>query len=331
MLNNEIIRITYKCNQKCKFCNVIQTNNFITDISSKTVINQILNLKKKYKNNISKIILSFSGWEPTLDPNLSKYISLAKNLWIQDIQIQTNWLLIYQNIDLLEKLYKSGLSQIFLALHSENYEINKKLGIFIKKDLLTKWLENLVHFKTTHPDFKIQINIVVTKINLTYIVPLLKFLHQTWFLEILPKKQNKYLISFWLVQPNWYAYLNKNDVLLRFNKDELKELEKIITFCEKNNIYIDFHYTAPPLCVLNYPNYNLEYQRLKNIKKEDSKFIQQNFSTFKDLLKEKIKFPECTKCKYNNYCLGFYKNFVNFVGKEYIKKYFLNKNFTSSH
>ena len=40
---NEIIRITYKCNWKCKFCNVLKTNNFWeNDVTHKEVIYKIL-------------------------------------------------------------------------------------------------------------------------------------------------------------------------------------------------------------------------------------------------------------------------------------------------
>ena len=58
---NEIIRVTYKCNWKCKFCNVLKTNNFWEkDVSNKQIIYKILSLLKKYnKNQLENLILSF--------------------------------------------------------------------------------------------------------------------------------------------------------------------------------------------------------------------------------------------------------------------------------
>jgi len=59
---NEIIRITYKCNWKCKFCNVSKVNNYgIADISSKEVVSKILSLVKKYNTKqLKNLNLSFS-------------------------------------------------------------------------------------------------------------------------------------------------------------------------------------------------------------------------------------------------------------------------------
>ena len=63
-------------------------------------------------------------------------------------------------------------------------------------------------------------------------------------------------------------------------------------FCENNNITPDFHYTAPPLCILPYPKYNLEYQRLKNTQ-INNQFEKENYKSFQILKKEKTKFEEC--------------------------------------
>ena len=46
------------------------------------------------------------------------------------------------------------------------------------------------------------------------------------------------------------------------------------------------------------------------------------------VMEGKKKFDECKKCRYNDYCLGFYKNWVEFVWEKYTKEMiekFLNK------
>lgn len=53
---NEIIRVNYKCNWSCKFCNVLKTNNYWeNDVSYKEVVYKILALTKKY--SLEQIII----------------------------------------------------------------------------------------------------------------------------------------------------------------------------------------------------------------------------------------------------------------------------------
>jgi hypothetical protein len=55
---------------------------------------------------------------------------------------------------------------------------------------------------------------------------------------------------------------------LKFNDEEIKEIERTIRLCEENDILPDLHFTCPPLCILDYPKYNLEYNTLKNLEKD---------------------------------------------------------------
>lgn len=315
MYINEIIRITYKCNWKCKFCNVLQTNNFWDkDISKKEIISKILNLIKKYsKEDLKNLILSFSWWEPTLNKNLSDYIKLAKKIWVWNVQIQTNGSIIYKNPIKLIEFIDSWLDEIFIANHSHLEEINKKMWVFYNKE---EFINFINFYKKNDLKLKIQLNIVINKINLFNIYDFILFLKNSLFLDILTYK----MISFWFVQANWYAQINKEDVLLKFDQVELNEISNIINLCRKNNLSLDFHFTAPPLCILNYPEYNLEYERLKKIKQDkiDWNINQSNLESYEFLWKEKERFKKCEECKYNNYCLWFYKNFINFVWENYI-------------
>ena len=64
---------------------------------------------------------------------------------------------------------------------------------------------------------------------------------------------------------------NKETMLLDFNNIQKISIEKIIELSRKQNILLDFHYTSPPLCVLNYPEYNLEYNQLKKLEEDNKK------------------------------------------------------------
>jgi len=325
---NEIIRINYRCNWKCKFCNVIKTNNFWeNDISNKEVIYNILKLIEKYSlKERNNLILSFSWWEPTLNKNLLNYIKLAKSIWIWTIEIQTNWTKLFKENNYINNLIAAWLDEIFLAQHSSDEEINNKLGVYYSIDDFKNWLK---YIKDNKIDKKISIylNIVVTKINIFQLYAYIKFLLKIWFVDIIPirthrDKKNTHKISFWYCQPNWYAEINKTQVLLDFSDKQVIEIEKIVDLCKKNNILPDFHFTSPPLCVLDYPEYNLEYSRLRKLEnnKKTWNVNEWNLESYKWLWKEKQKFNQCIKCNNNNYCLWFYKNWIDFVWEKYVKE-----------
>jgi len=328
---NEIIRVTYKCNWSCKFCNVLKTNNYWKrDITYKEVISKILLLIRKYsKKELANLILSFSWWEPTLDDNLLYYVKLAKLIWVWKVQIQTNWTRLFKDKNYINKLIAVWLDEIFLAQHSWDNYINKDLWCYFSVSDFIDWVK-YIKDNNIYNKISICLNIVITKINIYSIYNYIKFLLDIWFISIMSSKSDNWKsmheISFWLVQPNWYAKINKDKVLLKFNKKELNEIKKIVKLCETNNIVPDFHFTSPPLCILEYPEYNLEYSRLKQLKYDKDKWIinKWNLDSYKWLWKEKQKFDECKKCKYNNYCLWFYKNWVNFVWEDYIKEKILS-------
>jgi MoaA/NifB/PqqE/SkfB family radical SAM enzyme len=325
MYINEIIRINYKCNWKCSFCNVLKVNNYWEkDVSKKQIILEILSLSKKYSiKQRSELLLSFSWWEPTINKNLINYIKLAKKIWIWKIQIQTNWSLLFKNNNLLDSYLEGGLNEIFLAQHSHIDKINEELWCLYNFKDFVDWFEILKNKKVK---VNIILNIVITKVNLNKLLEFIKKLIEIWFIDYIWNR-----ISFWFCQPNWYAWLNKGDLLLKFDEKENKIINDVIYFCKWKNIIFDFHYTTPPLCILNYKEYNLAYKKIKELEedKESWNINVWNLESFKFLRKEKQKFKLCEKCINNNYCLWFYKNWVSFVWEEYvrekIKKYIIWK------
>lgn len=312
MYINEIIRITYKCNWYCQFCNVLKTNNFWEhDVSEKEILSQIFSLYKKYsKDERENLVLSFSGWEPTLNKKLHYYIQLAKTLWIGCIQIQTNGSILFRNFSLLEKLMAAWLDEIFLAQHSDNQDINTRLWSPANMKDFTEFL-NYYEKNKLSKKVRILLNIVVSKINLNTTKDYISFLIKEKYFE---RVKNTH-ISIGFVQPNGYAQVHQDEVLLRYSDEEIQVIREIIDYCKEQSILLDFHFTSPPLCVLDYPEYNLEYTRLKELEHDtlNGKVTQWNKKSYEWLWKEKMKVTACEKCSYNQYCLWFYKNWVQFV------------------
>ena len=324
---NEIIRTNYQWNWKCKFCNVLKTNNFgKNDVSSSEVVFQILGLTKKYnQDQLSKLILSFSGWEPTLNKHLRSYIELAKKIGVGIVEIQTNGTNLFRNKLLIDELINAGLDEIFLAQHSGDDRVNEELGVFYKISDFIDWVE-YIRENELHRKVAIYLNIVVTKINLFEIYPYIQMLLSIGFIGLIPAREHinmpdTHKISFGFCQPNGYAELNKDLVLLDFNEEQVKEIDRIVQLCKANYILPDFHFTSPPLCVLDYPEYNLEYERLKKLQHDEKRESTNvwNLEAYKILWKEKEKFEACAQCKYHRQCLGFYKNWIRFIGRHNIQ------------
>lgn len=329
---NEIIRINYKCNWKCKFCNVLKTNNYWEhDVSNKEVIFKILSLTQKYnKEERKNLILSFSWWEPTLNKWISEYIKLAKKIWVWIVEIQTNWTMLFKNKNLINEYIEAWLDEIFLAQHSHLEEINKKLWAYYNINDFLDWV-NYIRDNNIDKKVNIYLNIVVWKINLPFLKEYISFLLKNWFINFICatrwicdswEEKDLHKISFWLTQPNWYAKINAGEVLLKYDESEMNILIDVINFCEDNNIFPDFHFTSPPLCVLNYPDYNLEYSRLQKLEENQKKWEvnKWNLESYKYLWKEKTKFENCSNCKYDKYCLWFYKNWVDYFWEAYAKE-----------
>ena len=69
-------------------------------------------------------------------------------------------------------------------------------------------------------------------------------------------------------------------------------IAQVVDYCKHEGIELDFHYTAPPLCILNYPDYNLEYTRLQQLRQDvnNDNINVSNLESFQVLWKEKQKF-----------------------------------------
>ncbi len=310
---NEIIRVNYRCNWKCIFCNVSEVNNYWdNDIDYKEVVKKIILLAKKYNlKERKKLLLSFSWWEPTLNKNLINYIKLAKKIWIWRIQIQTNASLLYNDLWLIDNYILAWLDEVFIAQHSHDPFVNKDLWVFTEFDKFLNWFEYVKNKKSILLIF----NIVVTKLNIYSLIDYLDKLKENGVFNHI------YNISIWFVQPNWYAWKNKNKVLLTFDWKEKEEINKIINYSKQNNILLDFHYTSPPLCIVENIEYNLEYKKLKLLEEQSKENkLDPSLDSFFFMKSQKVKIDECRGCKYDKYCFWFYNNWINFIWKELLVK-----------
>ncbi|MBU2574730.1 MAG: radical SAM protein [Elusimicrobia bacterium] len=105
------IKISFRCNNLCRFCAQGHKRDLYPDRSAKNVVAE---LKKAYSNGIRGVV--FTGGEPSLHPDILDFIRAAKKTGFTTIQLQTNGrTLAYP--DFCRKLVNAGLTEIGPSLH----------------------------------------------------------------------------------------------------------------------------------------------------------------------------------------------------------------------
>lgn len=120
IINECIIRINYKCNQKCLFCFV----NTESQGPGEGVVTAAIDELKKDEAKIS--IISISGGEPALNRNLPRYIEMLRDTGALELSIQTNAMMLGDKI-LAAKLSEAGLDSAFVSLHSHDEAVSDLL------------------------------------------------------------------------------------------------------------------------------------------------------------------------------------------------------------
>lgn len=113
-----LIRINYNCNQRCLFCWVEPGYENISEQKVKSYIEQL----RRYE--IGTVCIT--GGEPTLNPNLIKYIKMLKTGNIRQVCLQTNAILLHRE-EKAAALTRAGLDFALVSLHSHCPEISDML------------------------------------------------------------------------------------------------------------------------------------------------------------------------------------------------------------
>src|SRR4030042_1747038 len=120
-IRKELIRVTIDCNANCCFCNFCRENEKeFNNPSKQELMREIDKLKEK---GVKYIV--FSGGEPMIYKDIIGIIDYAKKQGFKELELQTNALAL--DDQKIEDLKKSGLTLLFISLHSHDDIINKKL------------------------------------------------------------------------------------------------------------------------------------------------------------------------------------------------------------
>ena len=291
-LFDEIVRLGYKCNEKCLFCNFTPVNEpWYKEKTFEDVKEELDGLIKKY-NGADNLAIYFSGGEPLLRGEaLFKMIDYARQSGIGKIGLQSNATLITKKHAL--RLKELWIGNVLVSLHSHLDSINDQITLHKNSSTLgVKGIKNLLDAGVSFT-----INHVLNKINYTHFSEYLLFLKSIGVTKL----------SLGVVQPHWYAEENFDDIVVNYD-DLYKYLKEGYKVAQENGILLIGHYCDIPLCKFEEKIIDdLNYKSLLEVREKGVR----NYKGFVDeLTGSKMKTKNCKLCKYNNYCYGVWRNYV---------------------
>jgi len=138
-MNRVDIKVTFKCNNHCKFCVQGDKRQWCLDKST----DEIKTILRESKGNFGEVV--FTGGEPTIRADIIELVSYAKSLGYK-ILIQTNGRM-FAYKDFCINMIKAGADVFAISIHGHKAELHDYLtsakGSFEQS---TSGIRNLLSF-----------------------------------------------------------------------------------------------------------------------------------------------------------------------------------------
>ena len=280
MANIWYIQVNRHCNNACHFCSNPDNWNNISYEKWIELIDDFL--KRKYQWII------FTGWEPTLSPDLPRWIKYANEKWIENRMI-SNWMTC-ANPDFIKRLSNSWLKLI----HFSVYSCHEKIHDFLT-DTPWSWKKLMISITNAlNSGIRVQINTVINHYNQNHLDKTVKFLSKT-FPPI-----------------NHFVWNNLDPMMIRKNDIALKTLPSFKDFKESLNLamqYLEkewktFRVESVPLCYMRW--FEWASTETRKIVKQEERIV--HFLDERKISIQKAKWfkydkeEECNKCDLNDIC-----------------------------
>lgn len=291
MANIGYIQVNRYCNNQCHFCSNPSNGSNISFEKWIELINDFV--KRDYKWII------FTWWEPTLSPNLAKWIDYSNNKWMYN-RIISNWMQC-SNFEYTKKLKDAWLELI----HFSVYSCYEKIHDFLT-DTPWSW-KKLMKAITNALNLwiRVQINTVINHYNEEHLDKSVKFLVKTF-----PPIQH-------------FVWNNLDPEMMRQTKTAKSTLPNYDNFwisLKKAMFFLEstwrtFRAEKVPLCYIRW--YEWSSTETRKIVKNEERIVHFLDSREKvhetDFEHEKLEW--CKSCNLNTICAWIYEyeKFYNYV------------------
>lgn len=292
--------IIFKCNCKCIMCSTglqidrsIGSNDYMAIKPYKDVLKDIDRAKKMNARGVA-----FSGGEPNLRKDLPLLVKYAKSIGLDHIEIQSNGRM-YAYKDYCRKLVDSGTSNFVISLHSHIEKVHDTImGVPGTFKQTTEGIRNINSLGK-----KVNINIVLTKLNYKHLEEHVQFLIDNFDIEE---------IRFTFVMLEGNTNDDPKAIVPLMSKAGPHICRAIEIAKNKTSCFI---YNMVPCLVPGCEKY------INDMGQMDTLLIGPDFEASLDEERKgkKIKSKLCAECKYDKACYGIWKKYANLFGTDEMK------------
>ena len=284
------IKVGFACNNHCDFC--VQWDKRYK-YKPRTIEEIKWIIKREYDNWCKYAV--FTGWEPTVHPDLVEAVAYAKDIGYKQIQIQSNGTN-FDKIDYVLKLIKAWVTEFSPSIHwfykeTHDNQVHQKWAW----DRVVKGLINLRKLNQI-----VVINSVITKANYKEIPQLAELLVKLWV--------NQFQFAF--VHILGSADKNK-DIVVPKKSDVIPYVHKWLDIAKK--AWIPAFTEAIPYCLMQ----GYEWAIAENIMPEttvvDAEWTIDSYADYR-WNEWKAKREECKKCSKYKVCEGPWKEYPEIYG-----------------
>ena len=284
MANIWYIQVNRHCNNACHFCSNPSNGN---NISYERWIELLDDFKKR---NYHGVI--FTWWEPTLSPDLPKWLEYSRKIWMNNRMISNG--MMCSNPKFVQKLADSWLELV----HFSVYSCHAKIHDFLT-DTPGSWKKLMLSITNAlNSGIRVQINTVINHYNETHLDKTVEFLT-----KLFPPIQH-------------FVWNNLDPEMMRKTDTARSTLPNFDRFKPSLNKAFEhlestgrtFRVEKMPLCYIRW--FEWASTETRKLVKDEERIV--HFLDFREMIHETQweheKLEKCKKCDLNNICSGIYEH-----------------------